>query len=84
MRERVPLSFQRNDILTTRDYDVRLTVHVKAVERGSGKVLVERDVVGRSTVQSNADLGSAERQAAPLVAENVARQITDLLTDGSW
>ena len=81
---RNPLSFQRTDIITTRDYDELVTVHVKAVERGSGKVILERDVVGRSTVESNADLGSAERQAAPLVAESIARQVTDLLADGTW
>ncbi len=81
---RDPLSFQRTDILTTRDYDVKVTVHVKATERGSGKVLVERDVVGRSTIESNPDLASAERQAAPLVAESIARQVTDLLADGTW
>ncbi|HTH48510.1 MAG TPA: LPS assembly lipoprotein LptE [Candidatus Limnocylindria bacterium] len=81
---RNPLSFQRTDIITTRDYDELVTVHVKAVERGSGKVLLERDVTGRSTIQSNADLGSAEREAAPLVAESIARQVTDLLADGTW
>jgi hypothetical protein len=81
---RDPLSFQRTDIITTRDYDMKVTVHVKATERGSGKVLVERDVTGRSTIQGGADLGSAEREAAPLVAESIARQVTDLLADGSW
>lgn len=81
---RNPLTFQRNDIITTRDYDELVTVHVKATERGSGKVILDRDVIGRSTIQSNADLGSAERQAAPLVAESIARQVTDLLADGTW
>lgn len=82
--ERRPLSFQRNDLITTRDYEVNLTAHVKAVERGSGKVLLDRDVTGRSTVQDNADLGSAERQAAPLIADHLAHQIADLLVDGAW
>jgi hypothetical protein len=82
--ERVPLSFQRNDIITTRDYDVHLTARVKAIERGSGKVLIDREVVARTTIQNNADLGSAERQAAPLIAGDLARKIAALLVDGSW
>ena len=82
--ERVPVSFKPNDIITTRDYDVRLTAHVHAVDRGTGKVLVDRDVIGRSTVQNTADLASAERQIAPLVAEDLARKITGYLVDGTW
>ena len=82
--ERVPLSFRRNDIVTTRDYEVKLTAHVTALERGSGKVILEREVIGHSTVQDNADLPSVERQAAPLITDNLARQIADLLVDGAW
>ena len=82
--ERVPLSFKPNDIITTRDYDVKLTAHVRAVERGSGKVLLDRDVVGRSTVQNTTDLASAERQITPLVAEDLARKVTGYLVDGTW
>ena len=81
---RVPLSFQRNDIITTRDYDVQLTARVKAIERGSGKVLLDRDVVARTTIQNHADLGSAERQSAPLLAEDLARKVSSLLVDGAW
>jgi hypothetical protein len=29
-------------------------------------------------------LGSAERQAAPLLAENLARNIISRLSEGSW
>ena len=82
--ERIPVSFKPNDIITTRDYDVKLTAHIRAVERGSGKVLLDRDVVGRSTVQNVADLSSAERQIAPLVAEDLARKVTGYLVDGTW
>lgn len=82
--ERIPVSFKPNDIITTRDYDVKLTAHVRAVERGSGKVLLDREVVGRSTVQNTADLSSAERQIAPLVAEDLARKVTGYLVDGTW
>lgn len=82
--DRDAISFQVNDLITTRDYDVRLTAHIHAVERSTGKVLVDRDVIARTTIQSNPDLGSAERQAAPLLADDLARKAAALLIDGSW
>lgn len=81
--ERRPLTFQRGDIVSTRDYEVHLTAHVKAIERG-GKTLLDREVTGRTTIRSNADLASAERQAAPLLAENLAKTVVTLLAEGAW
>ena len=82
--QRNPLTFQSKDIIATRDYDVILTAHVKAIEVGSGKVLLDQEVLGRTSIRSTADLGSAERQAAPLLAENLARNIISRLSEGSW
>lgn len=82
--QRAPLTFQARDIIATRDYDAVLTAHVKAIETGSGKVLIDEEVTGRATIRSTLDLGSAERQAAPLIAENLARNIISRLSEGSW
>ena len=81
---RSDLSYQPNDIATVRDYTLYMTAQVKAVERSSGKVLLDKPVTGRTTIRVGADLSSAERQAAPLLAEDVARRATYLLVDGSW
>ena len=81
---RNPLTFQRGDIVSTRDYEVVLTAHVKAIERGGGRTLIDREVTGRTTIRGNVDLGSAERQAAPLLAESLARNIVTLLSEGTW
>jgi hypothetical protein len=81
---REPLSFQPKDVIATRDYLVYVVAHVRAVETGSGKVWFDRDIQGRTTIRNVPDLGSAERQAAPLVAENLAQNIRSLLVDGSW
>ncbi len=78
------LTLQPDDLFSTRDYEVRLTAHVVAVDRSTGKTLLDRDVSGRIPVRSAPDLASAERQAAPLVAEQLARNITSLLVDGTW
>ena len=81
---RRPLTFQPRDLFTTRDYEVRLTAHVTAVERSSGKILFDRDVLGRTPIRSAADLNGAERQAAPLLADDLSRNILSLLVDGAW
>jgi len=82
--DRNPLTFQRRDIVSTRDYDVVLTAHVTAIERGTGRTLIDQVVTGRTTIRNNADLGTAERQAAPLLAESLARNIVTLLAEGTW
>lgn len=81
---RSELSFRREDTLTARDYALRMTANVTAIDRLTGKTLVERRVSGRTTLRVDADLASAERQAIPLLAEDLARNITALLVDGEW
>jgi hypothetical protein len=82
--ERQSLSFQSRDAITPRDYRLRITAHVTARERLSGKVLLDRDITGYSDIRIGADLASAERQALPLVAADLARNTTALLVDGTW
>ena len=82
--ERQGVSFQPKDILTARDYQVTLTVKVTATERASGKVMLDREVTGRTTVRLGPDLPSADRQALPLLADDFARKATTLLVEGTW
>lgn len=82
--ERDPLSFNPADIVATRDYEARLTARVRAVDRGNGRVLIDREIQGKTLIQGQKDLPSAERQSAPLLAEDLARSITALLVDGKW
>jgi hypothetical protein len=81
---RSALTYQPGDSITARDYRVFLTAHVTAIDSASGATALERDVIGRTTIRLGADLGSVERQATPLLAEDLARNITALLADGSW
>jgi hypothetical protein len=81
---REPLTLQPNDVFSTRDYEVRLTAHIVAIDRSSGQTLIDRDVIARTTIRSVPDLNSAERQAAPLIADDLARIVTALLVDGNW
>ncbi len=81
---RQSLSFQSRDALTPRDYRLTLTAQVTARDRVTGKTLLDRKITGYSDIRIGADLASAERQALPLVAANLARNATALLVDGDW
>jgi hypothetical protein len=77
-------SFQARDTRTLRDYRFEMTAHVTAIERGSGRKILDREVRGHTMLRVVPDMPSAERQAMPLVAANLARNITSLLVDGDW
>ena len=81
---RLEVSFIPTDVLTVRDYRLSLTAQVTARERGTGKVLFEQPVTGSTLIRVGADLTSSERQALPLLAGDLARNVTALLVDGSW
>jgi hypothetical protein len=70
--------------LTAENYHVTITAHVTAREPDTGKVLLDKNVTGATLVQVGTDLASAERQSAPLLAEDLARNITELITEGAW
>ena len=82
--DRSSLSVQPEDILTPRDYRLRIRAHVIARDRTSGRVLLDREVLGHTTLRVTADLSSGERQAIPQAADELARNITSLLTEGVW
>jgi hypothetical protein len=63
---------------------VAIVALVSARERATGKVLVEREVTGYSTVRIGSDLPSAERQAVPLMADDLGRKVTSILSEGAW
>lgn len=82
--DRSGVTFQPSDIRTVRDYNVTLTARIVALERATGKVLLDRKIFGRSTLRAGSDLASAERQTLPNLAEDLARNITTYLVDGTW
>lgn len=78
------LSFEPRDILTVRDYELIVTVRYTVKETATGKVILNSSEYGRTVIRAGADLPSAERQAMPLLAEDLARKITGSIVDGSW
>ncbi|MEE2947276.1 MAG: LPS assembly lipoprotein LptE [Verrucomicrobiota bacterium] len=81
---RSPVSFQPRDTLSVRDFEVELVTRVRAAEKATGQVLIDRELTGRTTVRLGGDLASAERQALPLLANDLAKQTVALLAEGGW
>src|SRR5277367_1352656 len=81
---RFGLSYLNSDVSTTQNYRINITAHVVVRERATGKVLLDKDVTGYALVNVGTDLASSERQASPLLAEDLARNIAELLTEGAW
>lgn len=82
--KRGELAYQPGDVLTPRDYTLTLHAQITAIERRTGKTNVNRSVIGRTAIRIGADLPSAERQAIPLLADDLARNAVSLLADGAW
>jgi len=81
---RQEVSFSSSDVLTVRDYRLELSAQVTARERSSGKVILDQAVVGTTLIRVTTDLTSTERQALPLLAADLAKNVTALLAEGAW
>jgi hypothetical protein len=81
---RVEISLSPSDTLTVRDYRLEMRAQVTAAERGTGKVILNQRVSGFTLIRVTNDLTSTERQALPLLANDLAKNVTALLTEGGW
>ncbi|HEY3864034.1 MAG TPA: LPS assembly lipoprotein LptE [Verrucomicrobiae bacterium] len=82
--ERTGLSYQTNDVLTPQEYTLGLVAHVTAINYNTGKTNLDKDVFGHTYIRIGNDQSSAERQAIPLLADDLARNAVSLLVDGDW
>lgn len=82
--DRGEVTFQSTDVVTAQDYQLGMSAHVVARERITGKVVLDRTLTGTALMRVGSDLPSAERQTLPLLASDLARQITAALADGTW
>ena len=78
------LGYLNTDVTTPENFRVDLLVHVTARDRLSGKTILDKNVKGHTFVHIGNDLASAEREALPLLAEDLAQNISELLTEGAW
>ena len=78
------LSLLPHDVLTARDYRLNVTAQVTARDTDTGKIIFEKPVTGYTLIRVGNDITSTERQAIPLLAQDLAKNIAELLVDGTW
>jgi len=81
---RTPLRVARTDVTVPEEFMISITVRVEARDRRTGEtVLRSTDVEGKADVFIGEDQQSAEFQALPLVADDIAKRVANLLVE-SW
>ena len=81
---RIEVSFSASDVLTVRDYRLEMSARVTARNRSTGKLILDQLVTGHTLIRVTNDLVSTERQALPLLAADLASNVSALLTVVSW
>jgi len=82
--DRSALAFNPTDVVTPQDYTLIMVAEVTAIERSTGKTNLNHLVSGRTTIRVGLDFVSAERQAIPLLAEDLVCNVVVNFADGSW
>jgi len=77
------LNFEPHDVLTVQDFRVSVTARITALDRATGNS-TNWTTTAYTLVRVGSDLASSERQAMPVLAEEVAKNVTGSLVDGSW
>ncbi len=81
--ERHELNFEPHDVLTVKDFRVNITAQITARNVTSG-TSTNWTATAYTLVRVGSDLTSSERQAMPDLADQLAKNVTDTLVDGSW
>ena len=82
--DRWGVTFNPNDVLTVPDYVVTMQAQILAIDRRTGETLLNQSVSGRTTVRSGANQPNSERQAVPIIAQDIAQRAVSSLADGTW
>jgi hypothetical protein len=77
------LNFGSNDVLIVQTYNVYVSavITMRDVNAGTTKVWTN---TASTLVRVGSDLTSSERQAMPVLAEDLAKHVKDSLVDGIW
>jgi hypothetical protein len=81
---RIPISYTTNDVLTPQEYEITLIARVMARDLTTGKTNFNRPIQGHTYLRTGNDLPSSEREAMPVLTDDLARNIVSALVDGSW
>ncbi len=80
--ERRSLRSVQNNVLATSEFEIVLEVYYEVTERTTGIILMEGRVRGDASFFADDDLQTAERQAIPVAAREVAIELSTVLSEG--
>lgn len=72
----------RDNVLATREFEIRLFIDFTVTERATGRQLMKRTVSGDTSFFVGEDVQQDERQAIPLAAEDAAVRMASILSEG--
>jgi len=78
------ISYNPNDLVTMRDYRLRVTVQISLIDRSTGKTISQKNISAHTVVLAGSDMASAERQALPVLSDELARNVVTAITEGGW
>jgi hypothetical protein len=81
--DRHELNFAPQDVLTVQDYRVSVTARITLRDVSTGNS-TNWTSTAYTLVRVGTDLPSSERQAMPVLADALAKNVTDSLVNGSW
>src|SRR5690349_16775230 len=81
--DRHELNFEPHDVLTVQNFRVNLIARITARNVNTGTTTTWTNTA-YTLVRVGSDLTSSERQALPVLAEDMAKNVTDSLVNGSW
>jgi len=77
------LNFLPHDVLTVQDFKVSVVAQITARDVATGHTTNWTNTA-YTLVRVGSDLTSSERQAMPVLADELAKNVADSLVDGSW
>jgi hypothetical protein len=81
---RAALRYVQTDVRTAREYRITITALIEVRNARTGEVVLKpTTLTGNADTFVGSDLQSAEQQVLPLVADDLARQVVNLLAE-SW
>ena len=78
------VNFKASDVQAVQDYSLQLTAQVIVTDRVTGRVVLDLEITGVSVVRVGTDFASRQRQAVPLIADQLALRAISVIADGEW
>jgi hypothetical protein len=71
-----------NDVQTTEEFDMTLTIHYRIIRKATGETIDDRVATGTTSFFVSGDVNQDERQAIPLAALSASQQAVREFSEG--